>query len=85
MSNDKNFDVLDAYSAGWAKGDAVKIYNLLADSYTFKGFPNMTPVDKENFMTFFFTFRSKVEDMGGPKAVSRDFMVQTNVILREVD
>merc|ERR1719186_644186 len=35
-------------------------------------------------MTFFFTFRSKVEDMGGPKAISRDFMVHKNVVLREL-
>ena len=42
MANEKNFDVLDAYSDGWAKGDSAKIYNYFSDSFTFSGMPNMS-------------------------------------------
>eukprot|EP00092_Neocalanus_flemingeri_P068140 GFUD01083221.1.p1 GENE.GFUD01083221.1~~GFUD01083221.1.p1 ORF type:complete len:100 (-),score=33.49 GFUD01083221.1:166-465(-) len=33
---------------------------------------------------FWVTFRSKIEDVGGPPAVSSDFMVLKNSILREL-
>eukprot|EP00092_Neocalanus_flemingeri_P046337 GFUD01052105.1.p1 GENE.GFUD01052105.1~~GFUD01052105.1.p1 ORF type:complete len:163 (+),score=50.29 GFUD01052105.1:39-491(+) len=84
MSNDKSFDALDADSDAWTKGDSAKIYNLLEDSYTFSGLPNMAPVDKTSFRMFWLTFRSKVENVGGPPAVSSDFMVLKNSILREL-
>ena len=84
MANEINFDVLDAYSDGWAKGDSAKIYNLFADSFTFSGMPNMAAVDKVSFKMFWVTLRSKIEEMGGPTAVSSDFMVLKNSIIREV-
>ena len=85
MANEKNFDVLDAYSDGWAKGDSAKIYNYFSDSFTFSGMPNVAPVDKVSFKMFWVTLRSKIEDMGGPAAVSGQFMDLNNTILREVN
>ena len=84
MANEKNFDVLDAYSDGWAKGDSAKIYNYFSDSFTFSGMPNMAPVDKVSFKMFWVTLRSNIEDMEGPAAVSGQFMELNNTILREV-
>eukprot|EP00091_Calanus_sinicus_P020500 TRINITY_DN5626_c0_g1_i4.p1 TRINITY_DN5626_c0_g1~~TRINITY_DN5626_c0_g1_i4.p1 ORF type:complete len:149 (-),score=37.34 TRINITY_DN5626_c0_g1_i4:55-501(-) len=84
MANEKNFDVLDAYSDGWAKGDSAKIYNYFSDSFTFSGMPDMPSIDKVSFKMFWVTFRSKIEDMGGPAAVSGQFMELNNTILREL-
>ena len=86
LENEKNFDVLDSYSDGWTKGDSTQISNLLADSYSFSGMPNIPwdgPVDKRNFNIFWTAFRSKVKEMGGP--ADGPFMVLDNSILREVN
>ena len=84
MSNEGNFDVLDTYSEGWANGDSTKMYNAMSDAFTFSGMPNMETVDKMSFKMFFATFRSKIEDMGGPTASSENLMELSNTILREV-
>eukprot|EP00092_Neocalanus_flemingeri_P096001 GFUD01122183.1.p1 GENE.GFUD01122183.1~~GFUD01122183.1.p1 ORF type:complete len:119 (+),score=42.57 GFUD01122183.1:108-464(+) len=80
----RNNDALDSYSLGWARGDSSIIYKIADDSYTFSGLPNMEPVDKLNFKMFWVNFRSNVEDGGGPKATSSEFMKFKNVIRREV-
>ena len=81
---DKNQESLDTYSSGWSRGDCSIILSGVEDSYTFSGLPNMEPVDKMNFKMFWVNFRSNVEDGGGPKSVSSDFMKFKNVIRRQV-
>lgn len=81
---DENSQALDTYSVGWAKGDSSIIYEVVDDSYTFSGLPNMDPVDKSNFKMFWKTFRSNVEVGGGPKAASNEFMKFKNIIRRKV-
>ena len=86
LENEKNFDVLDSYSDGWTKGHSTQIFNLLADSYSFSGVPNIpcdVPVDKGNFNLFWTAFRSKIKEVGEP--VDGKFMLLENSILREVN
>ena len=84
MANEGNFDVCDSYSDGWAKGESTKMYNAMANSFTFSGMPNMESVDRMSFKMFFATFRSKIEDVGGPTSSSGNLMELNNTILREV-
>ena len=81
---DKNKKCLDAYSLGWSRGDCSIILSVAEDTYTFSGLPNMEPVDKINFKMFWVNFRSNIEDGGGPKSVSSEFMKFKNVIRRQV-
>ena len=84
MTDTENNAVLDTYSLGWARGDSAIIYRVVHDSYTFSGLPNMEPIDKINFKMFWVNFRSNVEDGGGPKSVSGEFMKFKNIIRRKV-
>ena len=84
LPDEENNEVLDTYSLGWARGDSSIIYKTVDDSYTFSGLPNMEPVDKPNLKPFWVKFRSSVEDGGGPKSASSDFMKFKNVIRRKV-
>ena len=69
---------------GWARWDSAIIYRVVDDSYTFSGLPSMEPIDKINFKMFWVNFRSNIEDGGGPKSVSSEFMKFKNVIRRKV-
>ena len=84
MSDEENNQALDTYSLGWARGDSAIIYKVVDNSYTFSGLPNMEPVDKLNLKMFWVNFRSNVEDGGGPKMVSSEFMKFKNIIRRKV-
>jgi hypothetical protein len=53
-------------------------------SYSFSGLPNMDPIDKINFKMFWVNFRSNIEDGGGPKSVSGEFMKFKKIIRRNV-
>ena len=84
MSDSENNEALDIYSDGWAKGDSEIICEIVDDTYTFSGLPNMDPIDKANFKSFWVEFRSNVEKAGGPELISNDFMIFKNVIQRKV-
>ena len=84
MSDSENNKALDIYSNGWAKGDSEIICEIVDDSYTFSGLPNMDPIDKANFKPFWVEFRSNVEKAGGPESISNEFMIFKNVIRRKV-
>ena len=79
MTDTENNAVLDTYSLGWARGDSDIIYRVVDDSYTFSGLPNMEPIDKINFKMFWVNFWSNIEDGGGPKSVSGEFMKFKNI------
>ena len=66
------------------KGDSEIICEIVDDSYTFSGLPNMDPIEKANFKPFWVDFRSNVEKAGGPESISNEFMIFKNVIRREV-
>ena len=84
MSNDSNFDCLDSFSDGWAKGDLTQMMRFMADSFTFSGMPNMVPVDRNNFEAFWSTFQANVESRVGPGFGGGMFLKLDNIILREV-
>ena len=84
MSNDSNFDCLDAYSDGWAKGDSAKMMRYMAATFTFSGMPNMVPVDRNSFEAFWSTFQANVGKIVGPGTGGGKFLEMNNVILREV-
>ena len=84
MSNDSNFDCLDSYSDGWAKGDSAKMMRYMAATFTFSGMPNMVPVDRNSFEAFWSTFQANVGKIVGPGAGGGKFLEMNNVILREV-
>ena len=84
MSDSDNIVALDIYSLGWARGDSAIILRVVDDSYTFSGLPGMEPVAKQDFRGFWVNFRSSIEDGGGPKAVSGEFMKFKNIIRRKV-
>ena len=84
MTDTENNAALNTYSLGWARGDSAIIYQVVDDSYTYSGLTKMEPIDNINFKMFWVNFRSNIEDGGGPKSVSGEFMNFNNVIRRKV-
>ena len=84
MTDTENNAVLDIFSLERARGDSAILYQVVDDSYTFSGLPDMESIDKINFNMFWVNFMSNIVDGGGPEFDSCESIKFKNIIRRKV-